>query len=301
MARRKKNPGEAEAPSWRAIRQKGVKRSTSTAARRRRLTKVGRWTAIALGVLVLAGGVAYAIHFSGTHFASVSRVPRTSVLTQVDFLSNGVLDRSWFEREYPLPRDIPSLEFDIFALKNRLEAFGQIDSAEVSIALPSTLIVRVKEKQPVLRARVRDPQGQIRVVLIASDGTVFAGEQYPPDAVRRLPGLVGARLQWEGGGIRPVPGVTQVADLLGTARELTPELYADWQLVSFERFDGDPAAPEALISIKSGFIERIVFAPHSFEPQLRKLNEVVMVAKEREARGMRKVDLSFSDQAIVQY
>ncbi len=299
--RQKKQKSEADAPTWRAIRQKGVKRSSSVAARKRRWARLGRWSGIILLALLAVAGVGYAVYFSGQHFASVDAMPKKSLLRQVDFSSNGVLDRNWLERNHPLPGDIAALDFDVFAFKQKLEEFGQIEQAEVSISLPSTLIVRVREREPVLRARVRDPQGQVQVVLIATDGTVYAGEQYPAETLRRLPGLTGARMQWDRDGIRPVPGMDLVATLLRKARDLTPELYADWQLVSFERFSGDSNAPEALIYIKSGFIERIVFAPHSFEPQLRKLNEVVMIAKEQQSRGLRKVDLSFGDQAIVQH
>lgn len=290
-----------QAVSWRGIRQTGRLRSSSAAARKRRRSRMGRTLGIALLILLIGGGLAYALYFSGKQFTRLNPAPKASTLKEVDFVSDGVLDREWFERQHPLPGDVAALDFDIHALKRELETFGQINRAEVEIALPSTLIVRVEEKQPVLRARVRDPEGRIRLVLIASDGTVFSGERYPPDALRHLPGLVGAKLKWSEGGIQPVPGVEQAAELLRTAREITPDLYTDWQWVSFERFEGNPDAPDALISVKSGFIERIVFAPHSFEPQLQKLNEVVLIAREQESAGLRKVDLSYAEQAIVQY
>lgn len=303
MAKKQKKTSRSsgQTPSWRGIRQTGNLRSSSAAAKKRRRGRIARTLSVA--ALILAAGcvLAYALYFSGKHLAEINPAPQASSLTEVRFISDGMLDREWFERHHPLPTDVAALDFDIFALQRELERFGQINRAEVEISLPSTLIVRIEEKQPVLRARVRDPQGRIRLVLIASDGTVFDGEKYPPDALRRLPGLVDADLKWSDGRIQPVKGVEQAAELLRQARELTPEIYADWQWISFERFNGDPGAPDALISVKSGFIERIIFAPHSFESQLRKLNEVIMVARQREAAGLRKVDLSFPEQAIVQY
>lgn len=289
-----------EAHSWRGIKQKGKLRSTTAAAKEKRKSRWWRFVLIGLGVAILLGGLVYGIYFSSRHLGSLEVAPAQQYLEKVDFVSDGVLNERWFLRRFPLDQDVPSLEYDIFGLQSKLLTHGQIDSATVSIELPSTLIVRVVEKVPVMRLRVRTPSGEIAVLLIASDGSVYKGEEYPPEALRRLPGLDGVRPQWDGDEIRPIPGVDLVAGLLGRARILFPDVYADWKVVSFERFDGDPKDPGALIYVKSGFIDRITFAPQAFDPQLRKLNEVVALAREQGLRGLRKVDVSFPDQAIVE-
>jgi hypothetical protein len=287
-------------PSWRGIKQEGKLRSTTAAAKQKRLSRWGRFAALGLGAIILLGGLAYGIHFSTRQLSALNPAPAQQSLETVDFVSDGVLNESWFRRNFPLDQETASLDYDIFGLQEKLLRHGQIQDATVAIELPSTLIVRIVEKVPVMRLRLRKPDGEIAVMLIASDGSVYEGEEYPPEALRRLPGLDRVRPQWDGDEIRPIPGVDLVAQLLDRARLLFPQLYADWKVVSFERFDGDPQNPGTLIFVKSGFVERITFAPQAFDPQLRKLNEVVTLAREQNSRGLRKVDVSFPGQAIIE-
>lgn len=289
------------APSWRGIKQDGKLSSTSAAARQKRFRQWGRWTLWGLAALVLLSGLVYALYFSGKQLAKLNPAPVQNHLARVEFTSDGVLNRGWFLANHPIPERTPTLGYDIFGLKARLEAHGQIMRAEVSVAQPSTLIVRVEERVPIMRARVRGLDGNPVVVLVAADGSVFRGEGYPSETLRRLPGLADVTPVWRDGEIQPFAGVEVVAELLEFARFQFPALYADWQWVSFARLQGDTDAPDALITIKSRLADRIVFAPHSFDPQLRKLNEVVQVAREENVSRLLKIDLSFPNQAIVEY
>lgn len=303
----KRNPSNSSdsnaSPNWRGIRQQGRLKPTSAAAREKRFIK---WKQTALlGGLTLFFLAATAFLIVRFWVRPAPDTPPTpterSQIEEVVFESDGVLSEAWFRRSFPFDATTPIRDFDIYALKKRLEAHGQVTRAEVGIALPSTLHIRVEERVPVLRARVRDPAGEVKILLIAADGTAYEGDGYPVDTLRHLPGLAGATPRWSEGQILPFPGVNEVAALLQRARDLVPELYAEWRVVSFERFDGNANEPDALIFVKSRFVERIVFAPRSFDPQLRKLNEVVMVAREQNVGGLKKVDVSFPDQAIVEY
>ena len=304
MARKdtpKKKKTGTEQSTWRSINQKGKLRSTSSSARERKLGHMLRWAAIVVAVLLFGGGLGYAVYFSGSHLDVFSPGNEPVALTEIDFVSDGVLDLAWMEKTFPLDGETSALAFDVHALKRKLEAVGQIREASVSLSLPDRVIVRVKEREPLLRARVKKPDGKITTVLVSEDGAVFEGDRYPIETLRRLPGLTGVRFQWTGEGFRPIEAMRIVAPLLEQARTDFPELYRTWQWISLEDLSTDPDAPFALILVKSREADRIVFAPRVFHRQLTKLQEVVMLAQERSLRGFRKIDLSFSEQAIVQF
>lgn len=307
MAKQKPSPKKKKAESapaessWRAITQNGQLRSTSSAARERRLSRVLRLGAIGLAVLLLGGGLGYALYFSGSHLEVFSPMGDPVPLSEVDFASDGVLDQRWFLDRFPLDGETSAMNFDVHALQQQLEGVGQVSEATVSIVLPEGIRVRVKERVPILRARVKTPDGVVRTVLVAADGAVYEGSGYPPETLRHLPGLTGVRFQWTPSGFRPIEAIRAVAPLLEQARTEFPDLYRTWQWVSLEDLHTDPTAPHALITVKSRDADRIVFAPRVFRRQLTKLNEVVSLAHEQRHRGFRKIDLSFSDQAIVQF
>ena len=295
-----KKAGKEES-TWRSINQKGKLRSTSSSARERRFGRMLRWAAIVVIVLILGGGLGYALYFSGSHLDVFTPGSEPVALSEIDFASDGVLDQAWIESTFPLDGATSALAFDVHALKRKLEAVGQIREASVSLSLPDRVIVRVKEREPLLRARVQKPDGKITTVLISEDGAVFEGDRYPLETLRRLPGLTGVRFQWNGDGYRPIEAMRTVAPLLQQARTGFPELYRTWQWISLEDLSTDPDAPFALISVKSRDADRIVFAPRVFHRQLSKLQEVLLLSQEQQLRGFRKIDLSFSEQAIVQF
>ncbi|MFP4282560.1 MAG: hypothetical protein ACLFR7_07035 [Opitutales bacterium] len=287
--------------TWRSINQRGNLRSGSAAARERRWTRFVRTAAVVSGVLLLGGGLGYALWFSGSHLGALNPAPAAAPLSRIDFASDGVLDEAWFRETFPLTLSsrVPAIEYDVHALKALLEGVGQVAAATVSISLPDTLIVRLSEHEPILRARVRDPAGEVRGVLIAADGTVYQGINYPLEVWRRLPGLTGVRFRWEGDRVLPIAAMSTVAPLLAQAREEFPALYREWQWISLEQMGQDPTAPHSLIAVRSREADRIVFAPRVFHRQLRKLSEVVAMTRTHTG-GFRKIDLSFPDQAIVQ-
>jgi cell division septal protein FtsQ len=297
----KKKKAGSDAPTWRSINQKGKLRSTSSSARERRVGRLLRWSALAAVVLILGGGVGYALYFSGTHLKVFTPGKEPVVLTEIDFASDGVLDSAWMEEHFPLDGETTALAFDVHALKRKLEAVGQIREATVAIALPDRVIVRVKEREPILRARVKQANGTVATILIAADGAVFEGIRFPRETLRHLPGLTGVSFQRTSTGYRPIAAMRTVSPLIQQARNEFPEIYGSWQWISLEELSADPDAPYALITVKSRRADRIVFAPRVFHRQLSKLKEVFIQTEQRHPRGYRTIDLSFSDQAIVEF
>lgn len=297
----KQKKPSTESSTWRSIAQNGRLRSTSAAARARRLGRWFRWSAVVAGVLLVGAGVGYGVYFSGSHLEVFDPKSDPVALSRYDFASDGVLDQAWMEAQFPFEDGASAMSFDVRTLQAALERVGQVSEARVSIVLPDTIKVRVHEREPLLRARVRTPGGDVRTVLVAADGAVFEGSRYPLEMLRHLPGLTGVRFQWEGDRFRPIEAMRTVAPLIEQARARFPELYRSWQWISLEDLPTDPDAPRALISVKSREADQIIFAPRVFHRQLSKLSEVVGLSRERNLSGFRRIDLSFSDQAIVQF
>lgn len=287
--------------SWKSIRQKGQLRSSTTAARERRRGRYLKYGGIALAAIVFGGGLVFSIYFSSRQVRNLEILPVTPAISEVVFSSDRVLDLEWFHRNFEVRTDIPAGEFDVFALKTALESNGQIRRAAVSVVLPSTLKIRIEEEVPVLRGKVRDRSGVVRDILITGEGNVFAAQNYDKKRLLDLPGLIGVPIVQKEDGYAPIEGASRVADLLVKAEALAPESFSEWKYVSLDGFKGDPEAPGSIISVKSRFVDRIVFAPDAFDHQLIKLNEVVAVAREHRAQSVRQIDLSISNQAIVQF
>jgi len=295
----KRNRESSSGQTWKNIKQEGKLRSTTQAARRRRLWRLAKLFQWGLLILILGGGLVYALWFSGKHIDEVAPLPERRGISRVDFGSDGVLKEDWFRERFVI-EGVLAEDFDVFELKAEIEGYGQVAKAAVSIELPDTLHVRVAERNPLLRARVRDEDGTIKVLLIAGDGTVFEGRGYPVQMLNRLPGLVGTQMRLVEGRYERVAGMEFIRGLLELGVSLYPALYNDWKWISFEHFVGKENAINSLITVKSGFMETIVFAPEDFEAQLFKLNEVIAVARRQSLPRLKKVDLSFAGQAIVE-
>lgn len=298
---KKKAPRKTKADaSWQSIQQSNARKSTSSASRERRWKKVFRWTGVSVACLIAVGAITYGLYFSGKAWPVVTPSHAVGTIQRVEFITDGVLDARWFKSRFPIELGVRTMGYDLQALKDRLEEHGQVRRASVAVSLPDTLIVKIEEREPLLRARVRNPDNVVISVLVAADGTVFDGYNYPLEALARLPGLDGVRYLWVGGRIQPIKEMDQLAPLLETARRDYPDLYGDWDLVSVSKLDTDPGAVYSVIEIKSFVSDRIVFAPHEFQGQLRRLSEVVAVNASQRLGGYSKIDLSFPGQAIVQ-
>lgn len=287
--------------NWRDINQDQRKRPTTAVARKRKWKALGQ---LFIGLTVLVGcvaGLVAGITYSSQLVGKVQSKSTPHPLRQVTIITDGMLNREWFAAHFPEVFNATPLNLDIARLQQRLEQTGQIRSARVSILLPETLQITLQERQPVLRVRVRDGQGAVTTLLIASDGTVFNGIGYPPATLQRLPVAADLRLRRSEGVFLPVQGMETITRLLDTAKVQVPHLVNDWQTIHFNRFQNDLQAPDTQIVIGSRQVREIVFAPENFEDQLLRLREVVAHAAQENRGTMRRIDLSFSEKAIVQF
>ncbi len=287
--------------SWRNIDQPIGHRAVTGPARFRRWKRVFKLWAWSFAAVALAATVGYGIYFARCNMPSFSFGRGGQPVSEIVFQSDGVLDSEWFHRAVPLLAEQGLMSLDIFDIKAALESHGQVKSAAVSIRLPDRIIININERRPVLRVRVATKQGGVEQLLVASDGVVYPGRNYPGAALEHLPYLGGIRFKRGPRGIEPVPGMETVARLIYLARIRMPGIYKTWKVVSCKQFDGNPDDPSAFIAVRGNLIGEIVFAPENFETQLDRLAGIVDFMRRNHRQGIKRVDLSLEGQAVVQY
>lgn len=294
-AEKKNNPTD-----WRQIQQSGRQTRTPIALRQRRLAmlKVGL---VAMIVLIAIGSVGYTAHVMHGEFTRNSPLRQEKPLSRIVFESDGVLNGDWLLTHLPFEIGTDIFSLDVHAIKREVERHGQVREASVSIELPDTIVVRVREQIPLLRARVPDANGGGRTLLISETGVVYEGTLYPADTLRRLPAVTGVRLIAHENGFLPLEGMNVIADLIYLTREVAPHIFADWRWISLERFRPDVFAPGVEIEVRGRFIDTLLLTPYDFEAQLLHLDGVLDAARRRGARGLEMVDLTIPDRAVVRF
>ncbi len=295
------NPQSSEAPAarreWSDIQQGGRRRSTSGVALRRKWLRIGRWA----GMVALAAGVLGAAAYS-FHSASKDRsaLEPSASLDNVAFHTDGVLDLNWLVKVLDLKQSIALSGLDLPFLRAKLEAQGQVKSASVTLRLPDRLLVDVRERMPIMRARAQVAANDVRTLLIARDGTVFEGYGYPANTIRALPHIDGVTLRLKRDGYESLGDLEPVALLLDRARVGWPKLYTDWRTVSFTRYRG-PESAVSYVEMGSRTMGTIIFSIHNVDDQLRRLEKIVQEGAAKDPRPILRVDLSIPGMATVEY
>lgn len=185
------------------------------------------------------------------------------------------LDQPWVVRTLALPKTADLMELDLFALRERLLASGQVQVAELTRKFPDTLVVTLEERSPVARIRARVGGGEPENLLVSRDGAVFRGECYKQEVIESLPFLAGIALKRSSGKFLPVQGMDTVADLLSIARVNAPNLYHNWSVVSLDRL-----GPDGQIVVQSSDVGEVVFGTRDdFYKQIARLDYIISEAR----------------------
>jgi len=253
--------------SWQEINQHAEQNTLSPAARRNRLVRWAGWSAtVFTGLLFLLLSV-WAVRSS--HAAPVRGAdgPLVLPLAKVQFTTDGVLTEAWVRDFLHLNAGDPLEKIDVFALREKLLDTKQVSEALIERLRPATLHIALKERHPVLRVAVDNGAGGYKLYLVARDGTVFAGLDFPDIVLGQVPWMSGLALHRakDGGGFDAVPGMDAVADLLKTARDRAPQIAAQWAVLDLSQFDPRPQAPLSLIKVpKSGDLGQLTFETGDF-------------------------------------
>ncbi|MGC9450291.1 MAG: cell division protein FtsQ/DivIB [Oceanipulchritudo sp.] len=296
MAGRKESPGF----SWRKIQQKNRKGQSSRSARKRRLLILFRSSLVILLLVAIVAGI-----LALRYFGQVSRQPpvpmEESASLDLTFRSDGVLTDAWFRQRFSETLDGDIRQVDVGRLKEQLEQEGQVLSASVTLTLPSDLEVVLEERVPMLRVRLRGAGGTPEVLLVARDGTIYQGAQYPPETLKSLPGVAGLRIRRSGGRYVRLQGLEVVADLLGRAREQLPALFRHWRVIDLSDWNPELDYRPSLVRVRSSHIEEIVFSTDGINEQLERLGGILYHVQRYQLGQPKSIDLSFGDEAVIRY
>ncbi|MFO7725051.1 MAG: hypothetical protein R6V45_05825 [Oceanipulchritudo sp.] len=298
---RKKTGTKPARTSWRDIKQGNRRPGQSRITRQRKLILVFK-----LSLFVLVAG-AFVSGLLGLYYLRENTFEERKTLVRerearLDFSSDGVLGADWFRGTFGEALRMDVREIDVTALKKALEEVGQVESASVTVRLPETLEVRVREREPVMRARIRDANERAVLLLLARDGTPYRGRGYPVDTLRRLPGVAGLRIQRSAeGDFARVAGIEAVADLLEAAKRLLPAVYRHWRIIDLRDWDPGREYRPPLVRVKSAQIEEIVFTTEGIVEQLRRLGEILDHSQRYQMGKPTYIDLSYSGEAVIRY
>ena len=159
---------------------------------------------------------------------------------------------------------------------------------------PDSLVVSIKEHEPLLVLRMRNEKKAFTDWLVAADGSLYEGTGYSRNRLKLLPSLKidpsFLRKNAESGNFYPLEGMPHVSPLLELARRDYPDLYRQWKVVSYERpYEADLGAFVSVCTKKVGTIR---FSPQNYSSQLKRLQYLLNEQRFAQVPFINSVDLS---------
>lgn len=286
--------------SWRELAGKRQGRIHSPQARKRRLGKLFRLIGLSLALVGCVALSAWGVVAFQRSDAELQIKTPSKPIENIQFETNGMLPNAWLSQVVELKLGMTMMEADIYGLKQKLEAHGQVKSAMVERVFPADLRIQIEEQVPVMRLAIADASGKRQMQIVGKDGTVYTGVGYPKATLQRLPYVL--PYKHSSGSYFPMQGIERVAELLSYARQAYPNLVKDWQVVSLSHYSGDLDLPGQVIEIRSGSIPRIIFSASSeFGPQMDRLAYILEYIEKRGNPSLARIDLSLRGSAAVQF
>jgi cell division protein FtsQ len=288
------------AQSWRELAGPRQRKINSPQAKKRRQEK---WIKLAVScalLIAIIGVVVWVVTGLKSREEAIQIAPPSKPIQRILFDSNGVLPDAWLSSVIKLRPGMSMMEADIYALKAKLEAEGQVRSASVERVFPSDLRIVVEERMPVLRLATMGKDGKRVLRIVARDGTVYKGVGYPKAMLQHLPFV--QPYKNPDGGYFPMRGIDRVAELMEYARQNSPEMFGAWQVVSLEHYSGDLELPGQVIEVRSSMVPRIIFSAVSdFGKQLDRLSYILSYVQNHGDPSIDRIDLSLRGSAAVQF
>ena len=287
----------APARNWRDIPQQMHPRAMSTGGRRRvtfSLLKTAGFMVVLAGLVWGGCAVAATLREKPT---KGSEAMQASPVKDLLLVTDGVLDQAWMNRTLALPKNTSLMALDLYSLRARLMASGQVRTATLTRSFPSTLSVSISERAPVARLSAQDKDDMPRTLLIARDGVVYEGVGYDAAMVQTLPWLAGVKLTRVGGNFQPIAGMEPVAELLAKAKLEAEHLYNTWKVVSLAKLESDG---EIEVSTKDA--TKITFGINEdFFRQLANLDAILDAAAAHPEKTLREINLAVGSQVPVAF
>lgn len=301
MPRSTKSKDTPPPRSWKDLQQTNHRAPASDTARQR--SRRLFWQGAFLGMTFLALGcvIGLAVTLARAPAGELGLAVPRDPLRHIEFRTDGVLDRAWFEEDARLRPGLPLMEIDPVEIRLQLLQNGQIKQATVSLTLPDTLVVEVQERTPMLRARVAGLDGQPRIVLLAADGVVFQGDNYPHNALRRLPYIGGVTFRPAGDLYLPVPEIPLLAPILAHLRERSAPLYDSFRIIDASQLASDPADPGGYLQLRGAYVKELRLHPTDYHGQVDRLLGIVAHALEQRQESIERIDLTLSGRAVASF
>jgi len=254
--------------TWRDIPQQVKPRAMSRKGRQRKAGMAFRSWLVVLFLLAAGGGLLYLLRIWRTNPEQIANAVDAKPIARLELETDGTLDGAWLQQTLRIPEGTTLLAIDLGVLRQRLLDDPQVLDATLSRQWPDRLSIVLRERFPVARLNARGVDGALRTLLVAADGTVFAGTGYGPEHESGFPWLDGISLHVGEDGFLPITEMNVVADLLTRARDETQALYGTWRVVDLSRL-----ASDGEILVRASDIAEIVFGTsEDFFTQLARLD-----------------------------
>ena len=267
------SPLNSSPNTWRHLARQPSPAPATSISKKRLTRSMLKKLALILSLCLLAI-LAFEIHSTWQNNPADVKAPvKDKPLKHITLRSNGVLDHAWAASILAIPPDTDMMALDITALHNRLLSSQQVLTASLARHFPDTLAITIEERAPVARLVIQqEPGGPREELLVATDGTVYAGANYPPQSLAGLPYLADVNLLRVSSGAHeylPLAGIDFIARLVSDARINTPALYATWRSISLKRYDDDHVlivrtnrAAHIIFTIREDFIQQLARLDH---------------------------------------
>lgn len=275
-------------------RQKQINLLQATTRKRHSRQKMMRW--LGLGGLVLITLTSAAI---GTHYAMDSFIKHAFVenpqygLKRLVVETGGDYSKREIRRSTGLRKNQNIWSVDLAQVRTRIESLPFVSAAHVEKQLPDTLVIKVKERTPILRIDGIDPVLGTREVLYVDRDECMLFKPRSHEAVYNVPtvnGLVFTELE-TGQSLKDTP-VGIIVDLL--KRLEVSHLGTSLNIVAADV--SDPFAIEVVTNEKA----TIKFRTDFLNQQLSRLSDIVEYARVREQR-IETVDLTLDRNVPVRF
>lgn len=283
--------------SWRAIRQEVKPRAMSSRGRRRRTLGVVKIVVLCALIAAAAWALRELAGFWAGDRGALARALNSPPVGQPVLITNGVLTQAWLRGALAIPPSARLMSLDLEALRDRLQANGQVRVAVLTRSFPSTLVVTIQERFPVARIQVKDGDGSARQLLVAPDGVVYDGFNYDASMIAGLPWLGGFKLRRSGDDYEPIAGMEAVASLLTTAQTEANWLYRTWRAVFLDRLD-----PHHELVVHAGESGEVVFSTdRDYYKQIAELDLILDRVRNRTDARIRSINVALGNQVPVEF
>ena len=297
----KKKKPTAPKTSWKKIPQRAGKQAITRESQIVRMRRLFRFATISLGT----GCAVLGLSLLGYYIVKTPKAPAihaaAASFINIDIETDGVLPKSWIEFRMGLEQNLGLMQIDMSELKSDITRFPQIKDVSIERQFPNTLNVKVHERYPVFRMKVKQENGKSEIMLVDDEGFVFRNIKFPESVVGRLPYLAGVNLHKSDRGYHPIDEVPCLAELLHVARTEFPELSRTWGAIFADQLIIAETFTQGYIRVISTGVKEILFSPKDFPEQLEKLEYILDSEGGPTVSSISRVNLSLLDQPTVEF